>query len=78
MHSDFEAYLDLNCLSDERFFPSLLPKWLYETQDLGLIPAPVKKSIKAVLNLVCPVLKSFPTRIPLDPGTLLKAGQRVF
>lgn len=78
MHSDFEASFDLNCFYDDRFFPSLFPKWLYETQDFGLIPAPVKKSIKAVLNLVCPVLKSFPTNIPLEPGTLVRAGQRVF
>jgi|JI8StandDraft_1071087.scaffolds.fasta_scaffold1296759_1 hypothetical protein len=34
--------------------------------------------MKAVLNLVCPVLKSFPTKIPFDPGTFAKAGQRVF
>lgn len=78
MHSDLEAYLDLNCFSDDKFLPSLLPKWLYETQDLGLIPADVKKSMKAVLNLVCPVLKSFPIRIPLDPGTWDKAGTNVF
>lgn len=78
MHSDLEASLDLNCFSEDKFFPSLLPKWLYETQDFGLIPADVKKSMKAVLNFVCPVLKSFPMRMPLDPGTLDRAGTNVF
>ena len=78
IHSDFEVSFDLNCFSDERFFPSLFPKWLYETHDLGFIPAPVKKSIKAVLNFVWPVLKSFPTRIPVDPGTSFNALHKVF
>lgn len=42
------------------------------------MPAPVKKSMKAVLNFVWPVLKSFPTRIPFEPGTFVKAGHNVF
>lgn len=78
MHSDFEAYFDLNCFSEDKFLPSLFPKWLYDTQDLGFIPAPVRKSMNAVLNLVCPVLKSFPTRIPFEPGILIRAGHNVF
>ena len=78
MHSDFDVSFDLNCFSEDRFFPSLFPKWLYETHDLGFIPAPVKKSMKAVLNLVCPVLKSFPIKIPVDPGTSVSALQIVF
>ncbi len=61
MHSDFDVYFDLNCFSDDKFLPSLFPKWLYETIDFGLIPAPIKKSMNAVLNFVWPVLKSFPT-----------------
>lgn len=28
MHSDLETYLDLNCFSEERFLPSLFPRWL--------------------------------------------------
>lgn len=78
IHSDFEASFDLNCFSDDRFLPSLFPRWLYETHDFGFMPADVKKSINAVLNLVCPVLKSFPMRIPLDPGTWVRAGTNVF
>ena len=42
------------------------------------MPEPVKKSINAVLNFVCPVLKSLPTRMPLDPGTSDNALHRVF
>jgi len=53
--------LDLNYCSEERFIPSLFPRWLYDTIDWGLIPADTKKSVKAVLNLVYPLLKSSPT-----------------
>lgn len=78
MHSDFEVYFDLNCFSDDKFFPSLLPKWLYETHDFGLIPALVRKSMNDVLNLVWPVLKSLPIRMPFEFGTYDKAGHKVF
>ena len=71
MHSDLEVYLDLNCFSDARFFPSLFPRWLYETHDLGLIPALVRKSMKEVLNFVCPVLKSFPIKSPGNGASLI-------
>jgi len=42
--------------------------------DFGFIPADKRKSMKLVLNLVCPVLKSLPTMNPsvfMDntPGT---------
>ena len=26
IHSDFDVYFDLNCLSEDRFLPSLFPK----------------------------------------------------
>lgn len=45
--------------------------------DFGLIPAWVKKSTKFVLNLVCPVLKSFPIMNP-RVSILSKAGTKVF
>ena len=51
---------DLNYLSEERFLPSLLPKWLYETTEARRRPDPIIKSDMTVLNLVCPDLKSFP------------------
>ena len=70
MHYDFEIYFDLNCFSEFRFFPSLFPKWLYDTTDFGFMPALVKKSMKEVLNLVCPVLKSFPISIPPTSASL--------
>jgi len=57
----FEISLDLNYASEERFFPSLLPKWLYDTIDLGLMPAETRKSTNTVLILVYPDLKSSPT-----------------
>jgi len=50
----------LNYLSSIRFFPSLFPRWLYDTMDIGLIPAPTRYSAKRDLSLVCPVLKSSP------------------
>lgn len=52
---------DLNYYSLDKFFPSLFPKWLYETIDFGLIPADTKKSVITVLILVYPDLKSSPT-----------------
>jgi len=74
MQLALDIYLDLNWRSDDKFLPSLLPKWLYEMHDRGFIPADKRKSMKLVLNLVCPVLKSFPTMNPLvftanTPGT---------
>jgi hypothetical protein len=79
MQAALEVSLDLNWDYWERFFPSLLPRWLYEMQDFGLIPADRRKSIKLVLNLVWPVLKSFPTMNPSvfivkTPGTNVFCG----
>jgi hypothetical protein len=61
VQSEFDFYFDFNGFSDDIFSPSFLPKWLLDTSDYDLIPAPNKKFIDPVLNLVWPVLKSFPT-----------------
>jgi len=50
---------------------------LYETKDLGFIPAFTKKSKKDVLNLVWPVLKSFPINSP-GKGASLSPLTKVF
>ena len=42
----------LNCLSAERLRPSLLPRWLYEAMERGLIPALTRNSAKTDLSLV--------------------------
>lgn len=42
-----------------------------------MIPAESKKSTKLVLNLVCPVLKSFPTINPVV-SISKRAGTKVF
>lgn len=39
---DLDFSLDLNYASEDKFFPSLFPKWLYDTIDNGLIPADTK------------------------------------
>jgi hypothetical protein len=43
-----------------------------------LIPAPVKNSTKEVLNLVCPVLKSFPIKMPLVSLISFNPSTKVF
>jgi hypothetical protein len=57
-----EIFFDWKHLSSERFLPSLFPKWLYETTLASLRPAPIKKSLIIVLNLVYPDLKSLPAK----------------
>ena len=44
----------------DRFMPSLLPRWLYETMEVGLMPAPTRKSTSTLFIFVCPDLKSSP------------------
>ena len=41
---DLEISLERNCWGAERFLPSLLPRWLYDTIDSTLIPADTRKS----------------------------------
>lgn len=36
---DLLISFERNCDGAERFLPSLLPRWLYDTIDVGLIPA---------------------------------------
>mmetsp|Transcript_1158 Transcript_1158/g.2620 ORF Transcript_1158/g.2620 Transcript_1158/m.2620 type:complete len:234 (+) Transcript_1158:2234-2935(+) len=57
---DLEISLLRNCDGALRFFPSLFPKWLYDTIDTGLIPALTKKSTRTLFIFVCPLLKSSP------------------
>mmetsp|Transcript_21119 Transcript_21119/g.49876 ORF Transcript_21119/g.49876 Transcript_21119/m.49876 type:complete len:250 (-) Transcript_21119:684-1433(-) len=57
---DLEISLLRNCEGALRFFPSLFPKWLYETIETGLIPALTRKSTRTLFILVCPLLKSSP------------------
>jgi len=60
----FDIFFDWKHLSSYRFLPSLLPKWLYDTTELSLMPEPSKKSLIMVLNLVYPLLKSLPAMSP--------------
>jgi len=60
----------------ERLWPSLLPRWLYDTMERGLSPAPTRKSTSTDFILVCPLLKSSPAMSDLwwiaasmHPGT---------
>ena len=66
----------------ERFIPSLFPRWLYDTIDVGLIPAPTRKSTKTDFIFVCPDLKSSPpmsdfSRVAasISPGTNVFCGE---
>jgi len=49
---DLEISLERNCLWLDKFFPSLLPRWLYDEMDNGLIPALTKNSARTDLTLV--------------------------
>ena len=44
---DLEISLERNVCGACRFLPSLLPRWLYETIAVGLMPADTRKSICA-------------------------------
>merc|ERR1719217_1712485 len=57
---DFEISFERNVCGAERFLPSLLPRWLYETMEVGLMPAETRKSTSTDFILVCPDLKSSP------------------
>ena len=70
------------CAADERFFPSLLPRWLYDTMLTGLIPAPTRKSTSTDFIFVCPDLKSSPAinepcffASSTSPGTNVFCGE---
>merc|ERR1719487_372299 len=58
--SDLEISFERKHMGAERFLPSLFPRWLYETMDVGLKPAPTRKSTNTDFILVCPLLKSSP------------------
>jgi len=74
-----EISLLLNVCGAERFIPSLFPRWLYDTIDVGLIPAPTKKSTSTLFILVCPDLKSSPpTRTPFSTASWSRPGTKVF
>lgn len=76
---DFEIFFDIKHFSSDKFLPSLLPRWLYETTEESHRPAPIKKSLMIVLNLVCPDLKSFPAiSAPSSVASLIMAGWKVF
>lgn len=47
----------------ERFMPSLLPRWLYDTMDVGLMPAPTKKSTSTDFILVCTCIVCVSSRV---------------
>merc|ERR1719486_483162 len=57
---DFEISLDRKVCGACRFLPSLLPRWLYETMEVGLMPADTRKSTITDFIFVCPDLKSSP------------------
>ena len=74
-----EISLLRNVCGAERFFPSLLPRWLYETIDVGLMPAPTRKSTSTDFILVWPLLKSSPpTRTPRSTARRSRPGTNVF
>merc|ERR1711988_455805 len=55
---DLEISLDRKVCGACRFLPSLLPRWLYETIEVGLMPAETRKSTMTDFIFVCPDLKS--------------------
>merc|ERR1719191_1994729 len=79
---DLEISLERKVCSAERFLPSLLPRWLYETIAVGLMPAETRKSIITLFILVWPLLKSSPpiitlcvSAISITPGTNVFCGE---
>ena len=79
---DLEISLERNVCGAERFLPSLLPRWLYETIDVGLMPAETRKSTITLFILVWPDLKSSPpiitlcvSAISMTPGTNVFCGE---
>mmetsp|Transcript_6551 Transcript_6551/g.24714 ORF Transcript_6551/g.24714 Transcript_6551/m.24714 type:complete len:323 (+) Transcript_6551:170-1138(+) len=75
----FEISLDLKHWGEERFMPSLFPRWLYETMLVGLIPAPTRKSTRTLFIFVWPDLKSSPPiKLPSRTAASIKPGTNVF
>ena len=79
---DLEISLERNVCGAERFLPSLLPRWLYETMAVGLMPAETRKSTMTDFILVWPDLKSSPpiitscfSAISITPGTKVFCGE---
>merc|ERR1712224_578477 len=79
---DLEISLERNVCGAERFLPSLLPRWLYETIEVGLMPAETRKSTMTDFIFVWPDLKSSPPIITLcfsassiTPGTKVFCGE---
>merc|ERR1719231_238046 len=79
---DLEISLERNVCGACRFLPSLLPRWLYETIAVGLMPADTRKSIMTDFILVWPDLKSSPPIMTLcfsassmTPGTKVFCGE---
>merc|ERR1719399_1248300 len=78
---DLEISFERNVCGAERFLPSLLPRWLYETIEVGLMPADTRKSTITDFILVWPDLKSSPPIITsrcsansITPGTNVFCG----
>merc|ERR1719364_228141 len=79
---DLEISLERKVCGADRFLPSLLPRWLYETMEVGLMPADTRKSTMTDFIFVCPDLKSSPPIITLcfsassmTPGTKVFCGE---
>merc|ERR1719353_621946 len=79
---DLLISFERNVCGAERFLPSLLPRWLYETMAVGLMPAETRKSIITDFIFVWPDLKSSPPIITLcfsassiTPGTKVFCGE---
>jgi hypothetical protein len=49
-----EISFERNCCGADRFLPSLLPRWLYDTIAVGLMPADTRKSVSTDFILVWP------------------------
>mmetsp|Transcript_21233 Transcript_21233/g.36381 ORF Transcript_21233/g.36381 Transcript_21233/m.36381 type:complete len:258 (+) Transcript_21233:808-1581(+) len=79
---DLEISFERNVCGAERFLPSLLPRWLYETIEVGLRPAETRKSTITDFIFVWPDLKSSPPIITscfsassMTPGTKVFWGE---
>ena len=79
---DLEISLERNVCGAERFLPSLLPRWLYETIEVGLMPAETRKSTITDFIFVWPDLKSSPpimtfsrSASSITPGTKVFCGE---